>query len=136
MAEPLGAILSVLSRSIRIANQIQTEWAGAELKLLSLSSQLTALRAALSKIQEWMYRNLEHSYHQLVMDLDASLKCCRLLVLRIEQLLGKLADGMYGSLDFAGHVKIVFGTSSLNDVQGLLQQQISALTLLLTACNR
>jgi hypothetical protein len=135
----LGAIaniVDVVSKSIRAISDLRKRWTDADLTLLSLSSQLTALRAALSRINEWTMSGFEGDpHHQLVMDLDVSIKCCELLMSKIDLLLGELVDNVDEPLDFASIVKVVFKDKNIEGVQKMIEQQTGALVLLLTACN-
>lgn len=145
MAEPIsiiGAIaaianvVDVVSKSIRSISKVRDRWKEADLTLLSLAAQLTALRAALTKIQDWMAEDLiGDPYHQLVMDLDVSMKSCELLISKVGILLDELGNDVDKPLDFTSIVKLVFKGRSIEDVQRLIEQQTGALTLLLTACN-
>lgn len=98
-------------------------------------SQLTALRAALNKIAEWVSSDLAGvpQHHQLVMDLEDSVTCCRVLMKSVnEQLIG--LDWDDGTLDLGSKIRVVFNSKASNDFQTFIQRQTSALTLLLMAC--
>jgi hypothetical protein len=135
----LGAIASVvdaISKSIKSISELRERWKEADLTLLCLSSQLTALGTALSKIDEWRNCEIESDpHHQLIIDLDTSIKCCKLLMSKINELLGKLGNTTDQPLDFISTVKLVFKGTSIENVQKMIEQQTSALLLLLTACN-
>lgn len=68
------------------------------------------------------------------MDLDAPMRCCSVLLDKIEILLSglQIADG---TLDLRNRIKLVFGSRNIDHIQRLVEQQTSALTLLLTTCN-
>ncbi|KAH7139506.1 G-protein alpha subunit-domain-containing protein [Dendryphion nanum] len=136
MADPLSIVSSV-SNTIKTIERIRGNWNDADLKFLSISSQLIALRAAICKIQEWQQNATsdQDSHHQLVMDVDVSLSCIELLVSRIDLFLSELDQTTDTSLDFKGKLKLVFNNRNLDDVQKLIQCQTSALSLLLTACH-
>ena len=68
------------------------------------------------------------------MDLDVSISCCRLLVCKFDDFYSELDQSTNEPFDFAGKVKLVFGTKKLEDVQKMVERQIGVLTLLLTAC--
>jgi hypothetical protein len=68
----VGAVCNVvsgISKTIAIITDLLARWEDADLTLLSLASQLTALRAATTKIQEWTDGGLHNLHHQLLMDL-------------------------------------------------------------------
>ncbi|KAH8710057.1 hypothetical protein GQ44DRAFT_776823 [Phaeosphaeriaceae sp. PMI808] len=134
----VGAICNLIeciSKIISTIADLTHKWLEAELHILSLTSQLTALRAATTKIQEWMCRDLQDIHHQLAMDLDISVKCCRLLIIRVESFFSDLASLAEKPLDFSNRFKVVFGSTGPESIQKLIERQTSALTLLLTACN-
>jgi hypothetical protein len=144
MADPISIIgtfgavaniIDVVGKTISTIRELRDEWKEADLTFLSLAAQLTALKAALTKIKEWTDNELGESHHQLVMDLDVSMSCCRMLIGKINILLSKLHQTADETLDFSSKVKLVFGSKTIDDVQKLIEQQTSALTLLLTACN-
>lgn len=132
----LANIIGVVTKSVQSILDLKDRWKEADLTLLSLASQLGVLKTALIQIREWMNNDLEGDpYHQLVMDLDVSVQCCELLVAKIDMLLGELGNKIDEPLDFASIVKLVFQEKNIDDVQKMLGQQISALNLLLNACN-
>jgi hypothetical protein len=134
----IGAISSLvagISKVILLITDLTAVWDDADLTLLSMASQLTALRAATTKIQEWMDGGFQDAHHQLVMDLDVSIKCCHLLISKVEAFLSELSDFTEKPLDLRHKFKVVFGSAGPENVQKLIERQTSALTLLLTACN-
>ena len=150
MADPLtifGAaasvisIIDVFSRTIMTIRSLRSQWKEADIALLSLTTQLSALSAALGKIQEWMESGVveEGLHYQLVMDLQASLECCRLLGCRMwneveEMSLRRL--GEEGTMALGERARFVLMGGGMGEVQGMIDRQISALGLLLAACNR
>ncbi|KAH7392970.1 hypothetical protein BKA66DRAFT_567695 [Pyrenochaeta sp. MPI-SDFR-AT-0127] len=133
-----GAIFNVvdgISKIMNIITDLRARWEDADLTLLSLASQLTALRAASTKIQDWISHDLQDAHHQLVMDLEVSLSCCRVLVSKVENFFCDLSCLVEKPLDFRNKFKVVFGSAGPESVQKLIERQTSALTLLLTACN-
>lgn len=114
---------------------LHDRWKDADLTIINLMSQLTALRAALNKIAEWVSSDLAGvpQHHQLVMDLGDSISCCRALMKSMnEHLLG--LDWDDGSLDLGSKIRVIFNSKASNDFQTFIQRQTSALTLLLMAC--
>jgi hypothetical protein len=134
----VGSVCSIvngITRIVGMISKLQARWGDADLTLLSLASQLTALRAASTKIEEWIDQDLQDTHHQLVMDLDVSISCCRLLMNKVESFFSDLTQLTERPLDLREKFKIVFGSSGPESVQKLIEHQTSALTLLLTACN-
>jgi hypothetical protein len=132
----LANIIDTISKTISAARKLQSEWKEADLTFLSLVAQLTALRAALAKIKDWMDQDLdENTHYQLVVDLDISMSCCQNLISKIDTLMSELHQTPDQTLDFSSKVKLIFGNKNIHNVQKLIKQQTGALTLLLTACN-
>lgn len=144
MADPLviiGAaasvvsIIDVLARSISTVRELRDQWKDADFTILNLVAQLTALKAALTKIKEWTDTELAEAHHQLIMDIDDSVACCRILVGKVDTLLSELQQKPNGTLDWLARAKLLLGSKSMDDLQKMIERQTCALTLLLTACN-
>jgi hypothetical protein len=134
----VGALVNIIdaaTKVISIIHKLQTQWKDADLAVLSLASQLSAFRAALRRIHEWLDSEVPAAHHQLVMDLDETLSFCKLLIVKIEV----LCDGWETLLEnpkaIAGRWKVTVGNTGLDNVLVLVERQTNALTLLLTACN-
>ena len=144
MAEPLAAIgaiasvvgiIDILGKSISLISSIRAQWNDADFIFLNLNSQLAALRAALTKIEEWMGSGANDAHYQLIMDLEGSINCCQILATKIESRLSGLLQKPDGALAPSAKFKLMIGTKNMDDIQKMLERQTSALTLLLTACN-
>lgn len=82
----LANIVDLVSKTIKSMRDLQGRWKQADLTFLSLAAQLTALRAALQKIQQWSVGELAGDPdYQLIMDLDVSISCCRLLIGKFDE---------------------------------------------------
>ncbi|KAH7417740.1 hypothetical protein BKA64DRAFT_652786 [Cadophora sp. MPI-SDFR-AT-0126] len=145
MADPLtivgtvasvGAIIELLSKSISTIRELQAQWQVADLATLSLGSQMGVLKAALTKIQEWIETGPSEAHHQLIMDLDSSLLCCKTLVGKIDAQLSALQQKSDGSLGMASRIKLVLTSHDIEGIQKMIERQTNTLTLPLTACNR
>ncbi|PSN70669.1 hypothetical protein BS50DRAFT_630754 [Corynespora cassiicola Philippines] len=124
MADPptvIGAVMAVcnivhvIGKSISTIGELRSRWKNAGIFFISLASQLTVLRAAMSKIQEWIADGSEHSHHQFVMDLAVTISCCKILLL--------------------DKIKIAFGNYDEEELLKLVERHKSSLSLLLNACN-
>jgi hypothetical protein len=134
----IGAVCNIvdaINKTISLIGDVRSRWKTADLTLLSLASQLTALRAALTEIQKWLELNTEDMHHQLTMDLDVSLSCCRLLASELEAHFSRLNTITDNPLSITGKMRVVVGGQSADDIQKFIEHQTSSLTLLLTACN-
>ena len=134
-AGAVANIIDVLGKTISTIRELRNEWKEADITFLSLVAQLTALRASLTKTKEWTDTDPADPHYQLVMDLDVIISCCRMLIGKIDTRLSELQQTVNEKLDFSSKVKLVFGSKSMDNLQKLIEQQTSALTLLLTACN-
>ncbi|KAH7089580.1 hypothetical protein FB567DRAFT_626907 [Paraphoma chrysanthemicola] len=128
-------IVDVITKTTVLIEDIRSRWKQADLALLSLASQLTALRAALTEIQRWLERNTNGIHHQLTMDLDVSLSCCRLLMLELETYFSQLNTNDNLQLSVSEKMKFVLRGQGATDIQKHIEHQTNSLALLLTACN-
>jgi len=144
MADPLtiiGAAASVanivelLGKTVSTLHTLLSRWKEADFTFINLIAQLTALKAALSKLQEWMDTDMDEPHHQLVMDLEASVTCCRMLVRRMDSEVEDLQQNSGTGLDAQNKIKLVVKNGTLEELQKMVDRQTSALTLLLTVCN-
>ena len=131
-AASILSLLETLGTVIASINKLRHKWKGADLIHHCLVSQLIALKAALQNIREWA-DDIADTDHQLVMDLDDSLVCCKRLISEIERGISKLHQTRYHVLTLNSKMKIVFGNRSLDDLQKMIGRQTSALNLVLTA---
>ena len=140
MADPLTVIGAVASTvqiiAVSALDTLRAQWQSSDIALLSLTSQLGALSAALSKIQEWMQSGIEEIHHQLVMDLSTSITCCKMLATKLYAEINDLQRAPDGSLLTTAKARFVFKRSGIGELQNMVDRQTAALTLLLTACNR
>ena len=128
-------IVEVLCKSISTLHELHSRWNEADFTFINLVSQLTALKAALYKLQEWIDSDMADLHHQLVIDLGVSITCCRMLVGKIDAHLSDMNQGAENTLGVESKIKLVFKSGELEDLQKMLERQTNALTLLLTACN-
>ncbi|KAF4624195.1 hypothetical protein G7Y89_g13977 [Cudoniella acicularis] len=144
MADPvtvIGAVASVagivelLVKAVSTLHELRGRWKQAEFALTNLIAQLTALRAALDKLQEWVNADVEDLHHQLVMDLGESMTCCRMLAGKMNAEISDLHRMDGNGLDSQSKIKLVVKNGTLEELQKMAERQTSALTLLLTVCN-
>ena len=145
MADPLtilgtagsvATIIGVLGKTISAVSELKSEWKDADIAVITFEMQLITLKAAFTKIKEWTDTNFEDPHHQLVMDLDRCMAHCRLLVDTIDTELASFQTSGDSQLDVASKFRLLFKTKGINNLQKMIKQLTSALTLLLTACNR
>ena len=128
-------MVNILDKTISTVSELRTQWQDADLEIFTFETQLIALRTALVKIKEWMDTDLDESHHQLVIDLDRCMTCCQWLIAKID--VERLQFHMTSDdrLNLASKLKQLFKTKGIQDVRKMIEQQVKALTLLLTAYN-
>ena len=136
-AGAVANIVDVVSKTINSLRELRNRWKDANLAIFNLIVQLTTLKAALNRICEWISSDLEDipQHHQLVMDLQDSVACCRMLVQTMDNQIADLVLDEANGLDLPSKIKVVFETKISEDFQKYIDRQTSALNLLLTACN-
>ena len=136
-AGAVADIVGLITKTIRYLKEVDDRWKNADFTIVNLMSQLTCLRAALNKISEWILSDLAlvPQNHQLVMDLEQTVSCCKMLVKSMDIFMSKIDLTEDGTLDLDARIRIVFQDKVCKDFQEFIQRQTSALTLLLTACN-
>jgi hypothetical protein len=134
-AGAVANIIDVISKTIKSLRDLHNRWRDADFTVLNLIAQLTALKAALGKILEWIDSDLAEQHHQLVMDLDLSMTCCKMLIAKMDAQVSEFHRTADDVLDVGSKIKVVFGARANEDLQKVIERQISALTLLMTACS-
>jgi len=134
-AASVASIVELLGKTIRGLHTLHSCWKEADFTFSNLISQLTTLKVALNKLQEWMDADVDEPHHQLVMDLEASVTYCRMLARRIDTEVEDLQHNLGIGLDTQKKIKFLLKNGSLEELQKMVVRQTSALTLLLTICN-
>jgi len=134
-AGAVANIIDLVGKTIRSLREIHDRWKDADLTIINLISQLNSLKAALDEISEWIYSDLSElpQYHQLILDLEDSVTCCRMLTESMDAQVSKLDWNAENSLDLGSKIRVVFENKVSKDFQRFIKRQTSALTLLLTA---
>jgi guanine nucleotide-binding protein G(i) subunit alpha len=128
-------IIDIVCKTVNMLRDLHNQWKQSDFALTNLISQLTALKAGLNKIQEWMDTDLAEPHHQLIMDLEVTITCCRMLTTQIDSHVSELNLSASDELEFRSKMKLIRKNGTLEDLQKMVERQTSALTLLLTACN-
>jgi guanine nucleotide-binding protein G(i) subunit alpha len=134
-ASSVASIVELLGKTVSVLYTLLSRWKEADFTFINLIAQLTTLKAALSKLQEWIDTDMDEPHHQLVMDLEASVTCCRTLVRRLDSEVEALQQNSGTGLDAQNKIKLVIKNGTLEELQKMVDRQTSALTLLLTVCN-
>ncbi|KAI1346304.1 hypothetical protein F5Y01DRAFT_27756 [Xylaria sp. FL0043] len=132
-------LIDALGKTIESLDGMHGRWQDAELSLLSLSTQLGALKAALIGIQLWLVLDSIGMHYLLQMELDSSVTCCQLLIKKVDAFIREVQrDDVAGGsshLSFMGRAKMALSGSSIEDVLRMIDRQTNSMNLLLTACN-
>ena len=136
-ASSIVNLLDIASRCIVSLRELQQRWSGVDWTVGLLVGQLATFRAALEQIHEWIASSLDAApqHHQLVMDLDAALGSCHLLISVIDNHVSSLQWRDADELTFASKAKMVWRDQDIQSCVNHLHHQTAALNLLLTALN-
>ena len=135
VAGSIVTIVGVISKSVQSLLDLQTKYKKANLTVSLLIGQLSTLKAALNQISAWISTSLVDAprHQQLVADLTTSLDGCELLILLLDDRLNHLKRSSTVSLNTLGRARLLWGESDMQEYLNQLNNQISALNLLLTA---
>jgi len=115
-AASVASIVELLGKTVSALHTLHSRWKEADFTFINLIAQLTALKAALSKLQEWMDTDMDEPYHQLVMDLEASVTCCRMLVRRMDSEVEDLQQNSGTGLNAQNKIKLVVKNRTLEEL--------------------
>nr|RBQ96769.1 hypothetical protein FVER53263_20490 [Fusarium verticillioides] len=144
MADPLsiigtaGAIaniIDVLTKTITTVCDMRHAWKIADLSVFAFENQLSLLKFALFEIQKWTESRSCEQSHQLVMQVDSCVTCCRLLIGKIDGEVSQFQKTTAGDLELGSKLSFLFKTKDMEQIQRMVDQQTHTLTLLLSACN-
>lgn len=144
MADPItllstaGAVansIDALGKTINTIGELQSQFQDADPAVLNLDSQLVALNTALNDINVWAESTPEEPHHQVVMDLDRCVACCRILINKIDAEMASFQITPGNELDVASKFRLLLNGKDFENIQRMIGQQTEAFTLLLTACN-
>jgi hypothetical protein len=134
-AASVASIVEIVAKMVGTLSELHNRWKQADFTFVNLIAQLTALKAALNKLQEWMDTDIDDPHHQLVMDLEVSITCCRMLVNKMDFEVSELRRDDNNGLDTQSKMKLIVKNGTLQELQKLVERQTTGLTLLLTVCN-
>jgi hypothetical protein len=134
-ASALLSIIEVIGRTVGTLHYLRERWKEADFTVFNLIAQLTALRAALTKIHEWIKGVGDEMHHQLIIDLDVSTVCCRTLIDKMDAEVSSLHQVTESRLSKQSKLKLLAKKREMEELQNFVERQTNALTLLLVACN-
>jgi hypothetical protein len=139
--EALGAVgaivglIDVATRSILALADLRRQFKDADMTITLLSGQIIAVRSALTQIQTLWSPDRE-SYYLSVLNLDISLKCCELLLEKLDEQLqhvNRREDEDHAT--FTKRARVVLESKGTEECLTRLDRQINALNLMVTTLN-
>lgn len=132
----VGSILGIIdlaTRSIKTLTDLQGRYTSIGLRARILIGQLSTLKAALGQIKEVLDlldpgSRIEDS--QISVDITTSLSCCEAIMSLLDQRLSRMQED---HLTMRDKTSILWHEKETTDFQSLLNNQVNALNLLLTA---
>lgn len=136
-ASSVLSIVDIVTRTIIHLRDLQSRWKAVSLTVKLLLGQLTVLKAALTRISEWISTGLIGvvQHYQLVIDHETSLESCNILLSYIHEHLSRLRLSEAGNLSIEARIKVAFEDGALKNLNGHINNQTNALNLLLTVLN-
>jgi hypothetical protein len=132
----VGTIVGILGKSASTLNKLRVHASDAELNIELLVGQLQAVQAALRQVQAFI-EAISTSFglrdQQLILDLDGSLRHCKLLVQYIDNQISKLAWSPGVKITGQRLLTLILEDKATKDCLTRLDHHISALNLTLTA---
>lgn len=127
-------IVDIITKSVAYLSSLQSRYKVADLKVSLLIGQLSTLKAALDQVAALINSRPDVPRdNKLVNDLSVALTCVEAVIFAVDDRLSDLErNGNYGltSLSKAG---FVWDEQTMNDYLSLLNNQVNALNLFLTA---
>ncbi|MCJ1377204.1 guanine nucleotide-binding protein subunit alpha [Xylographa soralifera] len=137
LAQSVLSIVGVIAKNVNALSTLQAKYRNADLSVFLLIGQLSTLKAALGQISEWIKiedLTAQSEHLQLVEDLKLALNGCQVLISilddRVDQLANKEGSD---SLKVQGKIVFLWEEQELNVYVTHLNNQVNALTLLLSA---
>lgn len=128
-------IIDVITRSVRYLCDLQAKLKGTDLTISLLIGQLSTLKAALNQISEWINTSLVtvQKHQRLVLDLQVSLDSCRVVIQLLGDRIRQFEHNNGDTLCIQGRILYLWGQTGITEYLNHLNNQTSALNLLLTA---
>ncbi|OKL58089.1 hypothetical protein UA08_06817 [Talaromyces atroroseus] len=148
LASSIAGLIDVTSHSIISLLNLASRYSRFGLKIRQIAGQLSTLKAALKKIKDLI--EISHDEvprkngaavfalddEQLVCDLLLSIDCCESVIKVLDEQLSRFQLSSHsqssGLSDVRSKVKFLWEEGDMNEYQGMLNNQINALNLLLT----
>jgi hypothetical protein len=133
-----GTCVKIIELAANCASRLRAaekRYQKADLTITLLLSHLSTLKAALFQIQIWVGSDsfLSSQHYQLIMDVDAALAGCHLLLGVLDERIFELGWESEHELDFTSKARVVLNHKVTKECIAHLSHQTIALNLLLTA---
>lgn len=130
----VSANLDRLRSTIDALRQLHDQWQDNNGTIINVIAQLSALKANLGEMQDWMNYAINEMHPQLLTDLDLLMTSCSLLVRNLDALTAQLRQPDHDKADWALKLKFRVGSRSMNRLKSVAKRQTDAVSLLLAAC--
>lgn len=127
-------IIDVITKSVAYLSGLHSSYKIADLKVRLLIGQLSTLKAALDQVANLINSrpNIPRD-HKLVSDLSIALTCVEAVIFAVDDQLSDLQRNGNQGLNTLSKVGFVWDEQTINDYLSLLNNQVNALNLFLTA---
>ena len=134
-AGAIVGILDVVTRSILKLAEIRKRYKNVSLTVELLSGRLVTVKAALEQIHGFANDALrgQEQHYQLVISLDAAVRCCRSLLEVIDADLSRLQYHDDDVLTTESKVRIILESGGITECLTRLDHQVNALNLVVVA---
>ncbi|KAI1378831.1 hypothetical protein F4677DRAFT_443316 [Hypoxylon crocopeplum] len=127
-------IVDVVTRSVKLLSDLKSRYNIIDLKINLLIGQLSTLRAALNQIDDLASSYLATTRHeQLYSDVSVSLQGCEAIIFVLNDRLTQMERNDYNRLTKGSKAYFLWDESTISEYLVLINNQINALNLLLTA---
>lgn len=132
-------VVQVITQTIGGLATLRERFKNAELTIRSLIGELTAVKSAITQLDDLVkYNSRGSSYHKEYYEgLDVALEGCRAIMEVLSEEVSALTRGAADdnvALGFRTRMRVVWNDEAMKDHQARLHSQVLALHLLLQAC--
>ncbi|KAI1343214.1 G-protein alpha subunit-domain-containing protein [Xylariaceae sp. FL0016] len=134
LASAVVGIGDVITKSLKSLLDLESRFQDADLKIMDLVGQLSTLKAALNHVSWFAYGSpVTPSHRLLIDDLSVTLRCCEEVVAILDDRIQTAKKHESSGVTDSGGNVAWWEESTADEYMGFLDNQITALNLLLTA---
>lgn len=133
IASAVLSVANLLAKNITALSDLQSRYGAADLKISLLIGQLSTIKAALNQIAKLLEGNRSIRDNELISDFSLSLECVEAVVVILDDKVSRAQRNSANTLSFRNKAKFMWDEKTMDDYLNLLNNQIHALNLLLTA---